>query len=219
MGGSQTYALDYTQDGAMFVSAGLDRTLRVYDEATKRVVQQLTKGDDETTAGHSNRVFACKFDPTSPHLVASAGWDHTMQIWDLRKGQSVRSVVGVYVCGDGLDFTPDGKTILTGSYRGKDALQLWDAGSAQLVKTIQWTHETKPGSSGCSIFCARMSPVAPIFAAAGIGATEARVFDLSGAVVASVPADERAIYSMDFSPDGKHLAIADVAGRLRMVDL
>jgi len=217
--GSQTYALDYTIDGTIFVSAGLDRKLRIYDEGTKRVVQELTQGDDECgTAGHSNRVYAVKFDPTSPHLVASAGWDHTMQIWDLRKGHSVRSVVGVYVCGDGLDFTPDGRQILTASHRGKDALQVWDVGTVDLVKKYTWQQMGADSGEkpGCSVFAGKVAPTGGLFACGGIGGGEARVYGFDGEVKTRVPVGDASVYSLDFSSDGSMLAVADSAGMLQI---
>jgi WD40 repeat protein len=218
--GSQTYSLDYALDGTIFASAGLDRVIRVYDEATKRCVQQLTDGDiDAGTAGHTNRVFAVKFDPTAPHLVASAGWDQTMQIWDLRKGNAVRCVGGINVCGDGVDFSPDGKQILTASHRGKDSLQIWDAGSAQLIRSYTWHG---PGGSdapaGCSIFCGRVSPAGG-FAAGGVGGGEARVYDFDGNVKHSVPVGDHCVHSVDFSSDGKKLAVGDAEGKLQIVTL
>jgi len=67
--------------------------------------------------GHSNRVFAVKFDPTSEHVIASGGWDNTVQIYDIRKKGPVASIYGPHVCGDSIDFFNDGNTLLTGSYR------------------------------------------------------------------------------------------------------
>jgi WD40 repeat protein len=185
-----------------------------------RCVQQLTDGDiDAGTAGHTNRVFAVKFDPTAPHLVASAGWDQTMQIWDLRKGSAVRCVGGINVCGDGVDFSPDGKQILTASHRGKDSLQIWDAGSAQLIRSYTWHG---PGGSdapaGCSIFCGRVSPAGG-FAAGGVGGGEARVYDFDGNVKHSVPVGDHCVHSVDFSSDGKKLAVGDAEGKLQIVTL
>ena len=69
-----------------------------------------------------------------PLLGSSQSAGQPARAWPRRKGHSVRSVVGVYVCGDGLDFTPDGRQILTASHRGKDALQVWDVGTVDLVK-------------------------------------------------------------------------------------
>ena len=81
---NQVYALDYQHDGARFATAGKDYTVRVYDEATKTCVSRLCGGYNKTSPGHSNRIFSVKFCAHDPHTLLSAGWDNTIQVWDLR---------------------------------------------------------------------------------------------------------------------------------------
>ena len=57
---NQLYAVDYRPDGAMFATAGKDKKVRVYDEATKTLVSEMGGGYTESTSGHSNRVFSLK---------------------------------------------------------------------------------------------------------------------------------------------------------------
>lgn len=115
--GNQIFCLDYFHNGSIFATAGRDYKVRVYDEGTKRLTQVLEGGDQLKTAGHSNRVFAVKFHSENPNFLISAGWDNTVQVWDLRKGQSIRSIFGAYICGDAVDLNYDSSEILTGSYR------------------------------------------------------------------------------------------------------
>jgi hypothetical protein len=42
------------------------------------------------------------------------------------------------VCGDALDFRNDGVTLLTGSYRNDDALQLFDLRTLKCMRTYEW---------------------------------------------------------------------------------
>jgi hypothetical protein len=56
-------------------------------------------------------------------VLLSAGWDATVQVWDLRVGHAVRSMAGgSWVCGDGLHV--QGSRVLTGSWRDKQPLQV-----------------------------------------------------------------------------------------------
>lgn len=74
------------------------------------------------------------FHPTDPNLLISAGWDETIQFWDIRAGGSIKSIFGPRVSGDSLDFNPVNGTILAGSWRGHDNVEIWFVNSN---KTLQ----------------------------------------------------------------------------------
>lgn len=59
---NQIFALDYAPDGRYFATAGLDSTIRIYDEETKKTSHNL-KGELRQKHGHSNRVFSVCFKP------------------------------------------------------------------------------------------------------------------------------------------------------------
>jgi hypothetical protein len=88
--------------------------------------------------GHSNRIFCVKFDPSSQHTIASGGWDNTVQIYDIRKKGPVASIYGPHICGDAIDFFNDGHTVLTGSYRQEDVIELWDMRTYKKTRIINW---------------------------------------------------------------------------------
>jgi WD40 repeat protein len=88
--------------------------------------------------GHSNRIFCVKFDPFSQHTIASGGWDNTIQIYDIRKKGPIKSIYGPHVCGDAIDFFNDGHTMLTGSYRQENVLELWDLRTFKKCRDINW---------------------------------------------------------------------------------
>lgn len=76
--GNFTLALDYAVDGKRFCTGGKDNLIRIYDEETKEVLQQL-EGIKWHTHGHNNRIFSVKFSPDDPNILASAGWDQNVQ--------------------------------------------------------------------------------------------------------------------------------------------
>merc|ERR1711959_307800 len=129
--GNQIFALDYHPEGTFFASTGKDAKVRVYDESTRTLVSTLDGGWGKPTPGHSNRVFCVKYKDNDPNIILSSGWDNTIQVWDVRLNYAVRSLFGPHVCGDSMDVCGD--TILTGSWRPENQIQMWDSGTGKCV--------------------------------------------------------------------------------------
>ena len=65
-----------TSIGSQFVACGKDTAVRVYDEATKTAIVTMRGGmgySNKVTSGHSNRVFAAKFNPSDENLIVTGG--------------------------------------------------------------------------------------------------------------------------------------------------
>jgi COMPASS component SWD3 len=59
-------------------------------------------------------------------MIVSGGWDRTVQIYDLRTRGPVNFFFGPHICGETIQFRNDGVTMVTGSYRMEDVLEVWD---------------------------------------------------------------------------------------------
>eukprot|EP00933_Yihiella_yeosuensis_P047499 TRINITY_DN43334_c0_g1_i1.p1 TRINITY_DN43334_c0_g1~~TRINITY_DN43334_c0_g1_i1.p1 ORF type:complete len:354 (+),score=60.57 TRINITY_DN43334_c0_g1_i1:73-1134(+) len=221
--GNQLFCLDYFNDGSQFATAGRDRIVRVYDEATKRLVQTLQGGDLKDTAGHSNRVFSLKYHPDNPHVILSGGWDNTVQVWDTRKAHSIRSLWNCYLCGDSVDFSADGKHILTGSWRTEKALQIWDFGTGEVAETVQW--ESASSKATCMLFASQFSkdPSSSMILAGGSQENEAKFFIRTpgspttafGALI-NMP---KPVFTCDWSPSSRMAAIGGADGQIRVMEV
>lgn len=127
--------MDYKPDGTLFATAGSDCCVRVYDEATRKIKVEFSGGGNTGgEAGHTNRVFAVKFDKEDENMLISGGWDNNVKVWDLREPNPVRNINGPYICGDALDLHEG--YILTGSWRSDKQLQLWDFGTCEFIEDI-----------------------------------------------------------------------------------
>mmetsp|Transcript_113046 Transcript_113046/g.200401 ORF Transcript_113046/g.200401 Transcript_113046/m.200401 type:complete len:347 (-) Transcript_113046:87-1127(-) len=188
----QLLCVDYSPDGTRIVAGGMQE-LWAFDEETKKLSACLKGGDSLTTSGHSSRVFAVRFHPLDSSLLVSAGWDSTVQFWDLRAGSTaVRAIVGPHVCGGALDISSDGSTLLTGSWRPEDQLELWDFGTGRRQQAIPW----RPGGIAdppCLLYTAcfsRDKDNSMILAGGSCSAMhegEAKVFELGKAAMKDSP--------------------------------
>lgn len=73
----QIYSIDYNPDGNLLATVGKDKFIRLYDEQTKALVIKMKENGDNFP-GHSNRVFALKFNPFDGNIICSGGWDNTL---------------------------------------------------------------------------------------------------------------------------------------------
>ncbi|CAD7941305.1 unnamed protein product [Amoebophrya sp. A25] len=217
--GNQIFCLDYYYNGSIFATAGRDYKVRVYDEATKRLTTTLEGGDMQKTAGHSNRVFSVKFHSSNPNLLVSAGWDNTVQIWDTRKGQSVRSIYGAYICGDAIDLNDESSDILTASYRTTDTLQVWDFGTGQLKDTIPWRPQGHLSSNECMAFTAEYSkPGSRYIIAGGSQNNEAKVFDAKSHQCLGVVSTPKPVFSLNFNAAATAFVVGSADGCVRVLN-
>jgi len=153
-------------------------------------------------AGHSNRVFSLRFHPTDDNVLLSAGWDNTIQMWDLRTEGSVRSIFGPHICGDSVDIS--GNDIVSGSWRPTEQLQLWDYRSGELIANVPWQDAGEP----CLLYAAQFSRSGTLIAAGGSGSNEVRLFSRSSLEPVGAVKLTKGAYSVDFSADSNMLAIA-----------
>ncbi|GAA3313983.1 TIR domain-containing protein [Nonomuraea dietziae] len=68
------WSIAFNASGTLVATGGDDLTVRVWEVATGRLVHTLT--------GHSRRVLSVAFSPSSPSLLASAGDDGVVILWE-----------------------------------------------------------------------------------------------------------------------------------------
>jgi len=222
---NQVLCVDYFPDGQKFATAGYDRKIRIYDEQTRNLFQTLYRGDGHSTCGHSNHVNSLKCHPVQTNILFSGGWDNTVQMWDMRQEKSFRSLSNVTICGDTLDFDASSDSLLTGSCRTRDALQLWDFGTGKLAQSVPvHTNDTESLSSRSMLFAAQFSKdqESKMIGSGGHQVSEAKFHSREGnetTVFGALVGLEKPVFSLDFAHNSRAIAVGAADGGVRVIEL
>jgi WD40 repeat protein/regulator of protease activity HflC (stomatin/prohibitin superfamily) len=125
----QFTAIAYSPDNALVALGNADRTIRVINIKTNRLVRQLV--------GHTGAIRALAFSPDGL-LLASASADKTARIWRVGDSDVLHSLGKHDTALASVAFSADGKKIATASADGK--INLWQ------IENATWLREMKhPG--------------------------------------------------------------------------
>ena len=200
-------ALCYSRDGRFVVTASSDRTAKLWETKTGRVVR--------TFKGHSSGVNSVDFSPDGRFIVTGSS-DGSAKLWDTVTGREVKafgssdsyqgsmSFDSYLASVNSVDFSPDGKYVVTGTF---DGIKLWDVRTGRILRSL----------SGSMVLSVSFSPDSRYVLTAGADRT-ARLLDIrTGKQVrtftpssylrsGSKPeSDSGYIYSAIFSPDGRYI--------------
>lgn len=109
-------AVAFSPDDRLLASGGDDRTVRVWDVATGRLLATMT--------GHSQKVFTVTFSPDGSRIV-SGGNDQVIRFWDTASFGQVFALSGHESYVHSLTFSPDGRQLASGS--GDKTVRIWDS--------------------------------------------------------------------------------------------
>lgn len=146
-----THAL-YSPDGltlAASVGGRTDPAILLLD-ATRFEVRTVLHGSEDAIA-------TLAFQPGST-LIAAAGWDSVVRVWDTVNGELVQQLPPAGGWVNQLDFSPDGSVLALGSQGS--SLQLWD--------TSTWTEITSFAGDYSDFEALQFSPDGLLLASSGV---------------------------------------------------
>jgi WD40 repeat protein len=162
-------------------------TIRLWDLATGQATTLATLPDS-----FGRNVLA--FHPSGHTLAAAPGMDRTIQLVDVATGQ-VTALAGHTSPIDSAAFSPDGRTLATGS--SDKTVRLWDLATGQATATLT-PHDGY-------VIAVAFSPDGRTLATAVDDTV--RLWDLAtGQVTATLLGHTELVWSVAFSPDGHTLA-------------
>jgi WD40 repeat protein/serine/threonine protein kinase/Tfp pilus assembly protein PilF len=117
-----------TPDGKQLVTAGADKIIRLWDRATKQIVQQVSSPGDADivclAVSPDGKMLATGASSASNFYSPAAAY-----VWDLTNGRQIGQPLSHRGAVLSVAFSPDGKWLLTG---GEDrTTQVWDAATGR----------------------------------------------------------------------------------------
>jgi WD40 repeat protein len=194
------FAVAFSPDSKKIATAGADRTIRVFEVETGKLLTQIED--------HADWIFGIAFSPDGKRL-ASASRDKTSKVFDLEKKESLVTFPGhaqpIYT----ISFTPDGKAIATG---GEDnRIRIWNPDNdGKSIREI--------GGFGGTVFKLLYSPDGKNLVAVG-GDKTVQIFDAKGSSLRKLQGHNDWIYALAISSDSKTLASGSWDGEVKLWNL
>ena len=150
-----------------------------------------------TFKGSKDTISQIKYSPDGK-LIASAGWDKTIKLWDAENGKLIDILKGHKDGVNSIAFSPDGQTLVSGSE--DKTIKIWNViNKPKLIKTLAGHTD--------SIKAVAVSPDGKLIASAGYDNT-IKLWLIAGELLQTINAHKLAITSLAFTPDSKTLASA-----------
>jgi WD40 repeat protein/serine/threonine protein kinase len=164
-------------------------------------LRRLTDTALTTFRGHNGLVWSVAYSPPRKQgapLLATAGEDGTVKVWDADRGCEIRTLNGHTDEVLSVAWSPDGKWLASASY--DRTVKLWDVDSGKLMQNLKG-HQDRVRS-------VTFSPDGKRLASSSHDGT-VKVWDTAtGMKMLDFKGDDTLVHRVAFSPDGKWLASA-----------
>lgn len=169
---------------------------RLLDESVKRL------------DGHGHDVTAVAYAPTGG-MIASAGKDKTILLWDVASGAIVKKLTGHGHFITALAFTPDGKRLASASL--DKTVKIWDVSTGEIIADCL--------GHDYSVTAVAFSPDGQQLASASLDKTIRLWESATGTPIDILHGHTGGVNAVAYRYDGKQLASAGADKSIRLWDL
>jgi WD40 repeat protein len=181
--GEQVAQFAFSADGKTLVMHYTDHTIHVWDVATR--TQRLV-----------SQVFHTAFSADGKTLAGADGASVTL--WDVATGKYRHNFVGHTYCIDALDFSPDGKRLVSGAAYTDTVIRVWDPLTGREAGQLR--------GHAAGIEALAYAPDGRLVASASQDGT-VRLWDpATGKEVRRLEGKDGMVYALAFAPDGRTIA-------------
>ncbi len=143
-------------------------------------------------------------------LLASAGGDGTIRLWDVASGSVVQTLQRQLGPVNAIGFSPDGKRLASGGVN--QVVTVWDLDGGGVLRTFR-------GHSS-PVLDLTFSPDGKTIASAGGDDNSVKVWDAEADQEARrIPAHAGSVHGVQYSPEGRRLATCGQDGVIHLWDV
>lgn len=121
--------------GDNFAVACGDGSIRVFDFVELKRKTVLVRYAHKNKVDSSSSIQTMLYNPDNSNIILSAVQNDKILIWDVRTCSVEKTVDGPHIKGHSIDVY-DGK-IITGSFREKHQIEIWDFASAKKIRDVK----------------------------------------------------------------------------------
>ncbi len=201
--------LIFTRDGVYLVSAGADKVVRVWEVASGRVARTIR---GQIGPGSEGKIHAAALSPDERVLAVGGlltkGYGEPIRLHDFESGEVSGLLEGHGNVINDLAFSPDGRTLASGSADHK--VRLWDVAAKQPGHVLRGHTD--------DVYAVAFSPDGKRLASGSLDHT-VRLWEVaSGELIGELRGHGDKVQAVAFSPDDRFLASGSWDRTVRLWD-